>query len=187
MQSVNEELLLHTCCASCTAHVIDTLSQTYRITAFFYNPNIQPESEYSKRLKDLEKLCEIKKIKLIVPQYDASAWFAQIRGLEDEPEGKHRCTMCFRIRLAKVAEAAHQKGIPNVTTTLTISPHKNARVINTIGTEAAKEYKIQFLEYDFKKKDGFRKSCELSRRYGFYRQQYCGCIFSKRMDAYHER
>ena len=186
MQSIKEKLLLHACCAPCAAHVISSLSRAYAVTAFFYNPNIQPESEYRKRLQDIERFCVLTNTPLWVPEYDVQPWLTRTKGLEGEPEGGGRCTECFRLRLAQTVQTAVLKEIPFVATTLTTSPHKKARVINTLGRELARESGMRFLEADFKKNDGFKKSCALSRCYGFYRQRYCGCLLSQRNHEGHE-
>ncbi len=173
-----EKLLLHACCAPCSTHVIDVLSQTYKLTVLFYNPNIQPEEEYAKRLRDIKKLCEIKKTELLVPDYAPEVWIEKTKGLEAVPEGHERCSVCFDVRFKKAAEIAAVSGCERYATTLTVSPHKDQKVINFIGKKAAHEYRVKFLEEDFKKKDGYKRSCELSRQYGLYRQKYCGCLYS---------
>ena len=178
MQRDREGILLHACCAPCSTHVIDVLSQSYSVTAFFYNPNIQPEDEYARRLKYMEKLCGLKKTELFVPDYDPASWFERIKGLEDEPEGGKRCRVCFEVRLEETAKAVVDKGFKMFATTLTVSPKKNAQAINEIGKGVAERFGIGFLESDFKKKDGYKKSCELCRQYDLYRQKYCGCVFS---------
>lgn len=175
---VKERLLLHACCAPCATHVMEVLSQSYTLIVFFYNPNIHPEDEYKKRLKDMVKLCEIKNTELLVPEYRPDIWLAHTRGMESLAEGGDRCRACFDHRLQKTAETAGIHGVNWVATTLTVSPHKNPKIINPIGKNAADSCGVQFLAADFKKKDGFKKSCELSREYGFYRQKYCGCIYS---------
>ena len=173
-----EKLLLHACCAPCATHVIDLLSQSYKLTVLFYNPNIQPEDEYAKRLGDMIKLCDIKKTELLVPGYDPEVWIESTKGLEAVPEGHERCSVCFDVRFKKVAETAAASGCPIFASTLTVSPHKNPKVINSIGINAADKFGIEFLQEDFKKKDGFKRSCELSEKYGLYRQKYCGCLYS---------
>lgn len=178
MQSNKEKILLHTCCAPCSTYVIDRLSSIYTITALFYNPNIQPEDEYTKRFQAMKKFCKLKKTELLEFHYDVNFWIESIKGLENEPEGGRRCSICFEVRLRKAAEIAVHKGFKGFATTLSVSPHKNAKLINTIGTHMAGQFGLHFLEYDFKKGDGFKKCCELSRLYGLYRQKYCGCLFS---------
>ena len=179
-QHKKQSLLLHTCCGPCATHVIEMLLQDYRVTAYFYNPNIQPEEEYLKRLGAAEQYCNTKDIALLKGPYESKKWRDMTAGLEDEPEGGKRCEACFSMRLDKTASFALENGITIFATTLTISPHKNAAVVNNAGKDAAKKLKVQFLEADFKKGDGYRKSCELSRNLGLYRQSYCGCLYSKR-------
>ncbi len=179
MQSNKGKILVHSCCAPCSTYVLDYLSQSYNITILFYNPNIQPEEEYVKRLQEMEKLCKIKETELFIPDYEDYFWMESIKGLENVPEGAERCRVCFDVRLKKTAETAFERGFTLFATTLTVSPHKNAVLINSIGTNAADSFKINFLKSDFKKKDGYRKSCELSRKYGLYRQKYCGCLYSR--------
>ena len=156
------------------------LSQSYKLTVLFYNPNIQPENEYNNRLKDIRKLCYIKSIELLQPEYKPETWFESIKGYESEPEGKERCKLCFNFRFRKASETAAKAGFAKLATTLTVSPHKNPKVINSIGKSVADEFSVSFLEEDFKKRDGYKISCELSRKYGLYRQKYCGCIYSIR-------
>lgn len=173
------ELLLHVCCAPCATSVIEALKSDYRITAFFYNPNIQPSPEYHKRREQVECLCRMLDIRLILPDYDADTWVQHTAGLTHEPEGGSRCSVCFDLRLARTIREAQDRGITTVATTLTVSPHKDAPVINAIGSRiCAATPNIRFLGRDFKKKDGYRRSCELSKTYGLYRQSYCGCLYS---------
>ena len=174
-----EKLLVHACCGPCATQVIELLSRDYRVTAFFYNPNIQPEEEYLNRLAAMEKFCRIKDIELISGRYDNQEWLELVAGLEDQPEGGTRCEVCFTMRLQKTALVAVEHGFKAFSTTLSISPHKDAQVINSIGRETGIQHNIIFLQGDFKKDNGYRKSCELSRQYGLYRQKYCGCQFSK--------
>jgi len=174
-----EKLLVHACCGPCATQVIELLSRDYRVTAFFYNPNIQPEEEYLNRLAALETFCRIKDIELVSGSYDHQEWLELVAGLEDQPEGGKRCEVCFAMRLRKTALVAVEHGFKVFSTTLSISPHKDAQVINSIGRETGKQHSIIFLQGDFKKDNGYRISCELSRQYGLYRQKYCGCQFSK--------
>jgi len=176
-----EEILLHTCCAPCSTHVTNILSQKYVITAFFYNPNIQPKKEYDMRLSEIRRFCDRKKINLLVPEYDVQFWDKMIQGLEHEPEGGSRCRICFEMRLQKVAEAARAQGLKKFATTLTISPHKNELVINEVGGVVAQNTGLIFLDEDFKVNNGYKKSCDLSRMYALYRQKYCGCLYSIKM------
>ncbi|RLF61355.1 MAG: hypothetical protein DRN25_00495 [Thermoplasmata archaeon] len=173
-------ILLHTCCAPCSTYVVELLRKKYEIVAYFYNPNIHPKLEYELRLENMIRLAEIYDIQLIVGEYDVKSWFDAIRGLEGEKEGGRRCRKCFELRLKETANLAKELGIGIFATTLTVSPHKNAQTINLVGREISDKYNIEFLEADFKKKDGFKKSVELSRKLGLYRQDYCGCIYSIR-------
>lgn len=177
--SDKNRLLLHTCCAPCSTHVINVLKSEFTITAYFYNPNIHPHDEYERRLHEIKKVCQSSHIELIEGGYEILKWFQGIRGFEAENEGGKRCTVCFQLRLDKTASFARDNGYKFYATTLTISPHKNARVINQIGRKLQEKYGTNFYEADFKKNDGFKRSCELSREYRLYRQNYCGCIFSK--------
>jgi len=173
-------LLLHACCAPCSPHVLNLLEQDYSVTVLFYNPNIQPEEEYRKREEEIRRFSAERGFELIVGDYNTARWLDETRGLEGEPEGGRRCRVCFRHRLDRAAFITSQLGQDIFTTTLTVSPHKNAGVINEEGESAAKRHGVKFLKSDFKKKDGFKISCDLSDKYGFYRQDFCGCIFSRR-------
>ena len=146
---------------------------------FFYNPNIHPLEEYQLRLEEMESYLDSLSVKLIVGEYDADQWFRAVKGREYEQEGGKRCELCYRMRLAKTVSIAQAQGFQQVTTTLTVSPHKKATIINRIGRELTDTGDVTFYEADFKKRDGFKKSCELSKKLGFYRQNYCGCIYSK--------
>jgi len=178
-QHYKQSLLLHACCGPCATYVIELLSHDYQVTTYFYNPNIQPEEEYLKRLGALEQYCLIKGITLLKGAYECNRWEKVAAGFQDEPEGGKRCERCFSLRLEETARCARENGFAIFATTLTISPHKNAAAINKAGHAAAKKIGMPFLEADFKKGDGYRKSCELSRSLGLYRQRYCGCLYSK--------
>ncbi|MFC1474788.1 epoxyqueuosine reductase QueH [bacterium] len=173
-------LLLHACCAPCTPHVINLLRENFRVTVFFYNPNIHPEEEYRKRESEIREFSEKEKFSLIVGEYDVSNWMEAMKGLESEPEGGERCRICFRMRLERAAREAEERGIEYITTTLSVSPHKNIKLINEEGNRAAGKCGIKFREENFKKKDGFRISCDLAAEHGMYRQDYCGCVFSQK-------
>jgi len=177
------KLLLHSCCAPCSSYVLEYLSQYFSITVFFYNPNIHPEQEYKKRVNEQKRFIEqfpVKnKVNFIEGKYELNLFFQKVKGLEQEKEGGSRCLKCFYLRLEKTAQKAQEFKIPYFTTTLTISPHKNAKVINQIGSEMAKKYQLSYLLSDFKKRDGFKRSIILSNEYHLYRQNYCGCIFSR--------
>lgn len=176
-------LLIHSCCAPCSSYVLEYLSKFFDITVFYYNPNISPAEEFEKRAKEqcrlIEEMLPDSGIKTVIADYDANEFFETVKGLENEPEGGERCKKCFALRLEKTAELAKKQNFDFFTTTLTISPHKNAQILNETGKEAALKYGVNYLFSDFKKKNGYRRSCELSEQYGLYRQNYCGCIFSK--------
>ncbi len=171
-------MLLHVCCATCAAYPVGLLGEVFDITMFFYNPNIHPGGEYRRRLKDVERLSKISNIPLITGTYEPERWFMLTEGLEDEPEGGKRCAICFHLRLEETARLAAKKGMDIFAATLSISPHKNAGTINEAGLSISRKYGIDYYLSDLKKKNGFKKTNELSRSYGFYRQDYCGCIYS---------
>jgi len=181
---IRPRLLLHSCCAPCSSYVLERLTESFDITVLYYNPNIAPESEFLYRADEQRRLIEAMprtgKMELVVGPYEDSAFYALSRGLEDAPEGGERCTRCFRLRLGKTAQLAKEGGFDYFTTTLSISPLKDAQRLNAIGGELAAQVGVPYLFSDFKKKNGYRRSCELSEQYGLYRQDYCGCIFSKR-------
>ena len=177
-----ERMLLHACCAPCSSAVLERLNERFDLTLFYYNPNIAPAEEYAKRLHELERLTRampIAPVSFAACAYDGEAFTETTRGLEQEPEGGARCAKCFRLRLEKTAKTAAEQGFDRFATTLTISPLKNAPLINTIGEALAEQYGVRWLPTDFKKKDGYKRSIELSREYDLYRQDYCGCIYSK--------
>ncbi len=173
-------LLLHACCAPCASHVLTYLSPYFRITVFFYNPNIWPEAEHEKRAAELRRFLPQLPfpVEYIQPPYRPEAFSAAAAGLEAAPEGGARCTRCFRLRLEETARAAAAGGFDYFATTLTVSPHKNAPLINATGRELSAQYSVPYLVSDFKKKDGYLHSIRLSQEYGLYRQNYCGCRFS---------
>lgn len=175
-------LLLHSCCAPCSSYVLETLSKHFKITVFYYNPNIYPEEEYWKRVKEQEefirKLPAKYPISFLEGVYEKERFYQAVKGLENIPEGGERCFACFRLRLFQAVEEACKGGFDYVTTTLTISPLKNAGKLNEIGEELCEEKGVRWLPSDFKKKEGYKRSTELSREYGMYRQDYCGCVFS---------
>ena len=177
-------LLLHACCAPCSSYVIEYLSNYFDITILFYNPNINNDSEYNKRLQELERFVKEFKtnnpVKVISLGYNHDEYLQTILGLEEEKEGGSRCLKCYRLRIEKTFEYAKQYNFDYVTTTLTISPLKNSQVINKIGSELENIYHINYLYSDFKKKEGYKRSIVLSHEYNLYRQDYCGCEFSKR-------
>ena len=177
-------LLLHACCAPCSSYCLEYLSRYFDITVYYHNPNISPESEFDYRVSELRRLIDEMPlsypVKLVVAAYDASEFENAVKGLENEPERGSRCTVCYRLRLEKSAEYASDNGFDYFTTTLSISPYKDAARLNGIGEELAGKYSVKFLPSDFKKKNGYKRSVELSGEYGLYRQDYCGCVYSKR-------
>ncbi len=184
--NIKPTLLLHACCAPCSSAVLEYLYEHFNITLFFYNPNISPESEFNYRHEELKRLIvemNLENIDIVVPDYDNNEFEALAKGLEDLPEGDKRCKKCYRLRLAKTAEYAKEKCFDYFTTTLSVSPYKNANALNEIGGELEKELGIKYLYSDFKKKEGYKRSCELSRQYNLYRQNYCGCIYSKKLSV----
>lgn len=176
-------LLLHSCCAPCSSYVIEYLSKYFKITVFYYNPNISPDNEYRYRADEQKRLIESMSlenpVEFLEGEYNPADFFEVSKGLEDAPEGGARCAKCFNLRLSKTAETAQQGNYDYFTTTLTISPLKNAQLINNIGKELSNKYKVPYLLSDFKKKNGYKRSIVLSKEYNLYRQNYCGCIFSK--------
>ncbi len=176
-------LLLHACCAPCSSYVLEYLNKYFDITVFFYNPNITETSEYEKREIEIRRLIsELPSetdIKYLKGSYSPEKFFEIAKGLEDMNEGGERCFKCYRLRLEESAKTAAYGKFDYFSTTLSISPHKNAEVLNNIGKELAEKYNINYLFSDFKKKNGYKRSCELSAVYGLYRQDYCGCIYSK--------
>jgi len=183
MNTRRPKLLLHLCCAGCSPHVIELLKQEYHVTGYFYNPNVHPEEEYLLRLEEARKLASRLGIEMTSGDYDTVRWFAETKGMEHEPEGGARCEVCFQMRLESTAQEAQKGGFDVFTTTLTVSPHKDAEGINRVGNVAAAKYGVSFLERNFKKQDGFVKTVTLCKEMGLYRQNYCGCLYSrKRMD-----
>jgi epoxyqueuosine reductase len=173
-------LLLHACCAPCGTHPFTVLRDAFDVAVYFDNPNIFPESEHGARLAEIRTLGGRWGFAVEEAPYDHAAWLDRVAGLEDEPEGGLRCSECFRFRLERTAGRARELGMDAFATTLSVSPHKNAALINRIGAEVAAAGGVAFHADDFKKRDGFRKSCVLSREAGLYRQDYCGCEFSLR-------
>ena len=176
-------LLLHACCAPCASYVIEYLSDFFDITLFYYNPNISPKTEYDFRLAELTRLCsehpKAKNIKILPSQYNPEEFYNLAKGLEELKEGGERCKKCYELRLRKTAEEAKKYGFDFFTTTLTISPYKNAEWLNGIGSKLMEEYGVNYLFSDFKKKNGYKRSIELSKEYNLYRQNFCGCVYSK--------
>ncbi|MDE7322337.1 MAG: epoxyqueuosine reductase QueH [Lachnospiraceae bacterium] len=180
-------LLLHSCCAPCSSYVLEYLRRYFRITVFYYNPNISADEEYKKRVLEQKRLIEAYNklpdsgypISVIEGDYEPEVFYAAVKGLEQCPEGGGRCFVCYALRLRKTAELAAQSGQDYFATTLTISPLKNAMKLNEIGEQLAEEYEVSWLPADFKKKNGYKRSIELSAEYDLYRQNYCGCVYSR--------
>ncbi len=179
-----KKLLLHSCCAPCSSHVISFLTKYFDITILYYNPNISPYDEYLKRKEEQKRLIkEIEKVNnldIIDCDYDNDLYESSIKGYEDCPERGERCTICFNLRLGFTARMASELGYDYFCSTLSVSPYKNAKLINEIGDALGKEYNIKWLYSDFKKEDGYKHSIELSHKYNLYRQDYCGCKYSVR-------
>lgn len=185
------EIFLHSCCGPCSTAVIERLAEKYRITVFFYNPNITNEGEYHKRFETEKQFItafngnhpELEPVTLIEGEYDPEEFLRFVRGYENEPENGARCAKCFEFRMDRTACKALELGYDLFTTTLSVSPHKKTQTINEKGYALSKKYNIGFLDESFKKKDGFKRSVDLSAEYGLYRQNYCGCRFSERPGA----
>lgn len=176
-------LLLHSCCAPCSSYVLEYLSDYFAITVLYYNPNIIPQEEFERRLSEqrrlIEQLPHRHPITLMDTAYESESFLAIAAGHESDPEGGERCERCYRLRLTKAAEIARDGGYDYFTTTLSVSPLKNAAMLCAIGKELAQEYGVNYLYSDFKKREGYKRSCQLSAQYRLYRQNYCGCPFSK--------
>lgn len=179
-----KRLLLHSCCAPCSSYVMEYLSNYFEITVFYYNPNISPEEEYRFRVEEEKRLIAsmpfVYPVHFLEEVYEPERFLETVAGYENDREGGERCFRCYKMRLQKTAIAALEGGFDYFTTTLSISPLKNAEKLNQIGAELSFAYGVSYLFSDFKKKNGYQRSIELSREYGLYRQNYCGCMFSKR-------
>ncbi len=181
-----KRLFLHCCCAPCSSYVLLYLSEYFKITAFYYNPNITDDNEYKKRVAEEKRLIDeynksgraVYPIDFVEGDHDPDVFFEAVKGHEDDKEGGDRCRICFALRLSEAARLASEGGYDYFTTTLTISPLKDADALNTIGIAAGERYNVAFLPSDFKKRDGYKTSIELSKEYDLYRQDYCGCIYS---------
>ncbi len=175
-------LLLQSCCGPCSSYVLEVLAEHFNVTVLYYNPNIYPESEYYKRLDEQIKIINSmpfkNKVELMPCDYDEQEFLTAAKGFEGEKEGGARCKECFVLRLDKTAALAKENGFDYFTTTLTVSPHKNAQLLNQIGKELEEKHGVKFLFADFKKKEGYKRSIQLSKEYDLYRQEYCGCRFS---------
>ena len=177
-------LLIHSCCAPCSSYVLEYLSKYFRITVLYYNPNIFPKEEYEYRIKEQEKLINAMKfeknaVEFISTDYTPDDFYMKIQGHETDLEGGERCAICFRLRLEYAAKMAKEKGFDYFVTTLSISPMKNSRLLNDIGEEIGRKYDVKYLPSDFKKRDGYKRSVALSKEFDLYRQDYCGCVYSK--------
>lgn len=179
---IRPSLLLHACCAPCSSYCIEYLHKYFDITLFFYNPNIYPSEEYSFRAEELRRLVKEMEldIKVIEPENDPDSFYSIAKGKEDIKEGGMRCFDCYRLRLEKTASYAKENGFDYFTTTLSISPLKNSAKLREIGLELEEKYKIKNLPSDFKKKEGYKRSIELSKKHNLYRQNYCGCVYSRK-------
>lgn len=187
IERIKEErpkLLLHACCAPCSSAVLERISNYFKISILYYNPNITDEGEYQKRLEELKRFVSAfdskKEIEVIDGRYQPEEFFEMSKGLEQEKERGKRCYLCYQMRLEETAKLAKNLGFDYFTTTLSLSPYKNSNWINEIGENLSKSYDVKFLYSDFKKKNGYKRSIELSKEYDLYRQDYCGCIYSKR-------
>lgn len=178
-------LLLHSCCAPCSSYVLEYLTNYFDITILFYNPNISSCEEYDKRLQELKRLVKEmphkNRIDIVEGKYEPEVFYDMAKGLEDVREGGERCFKCYLLRLEEAAKYAKSKNFDYFTTTLSISPHKNAQKLNEIGEELENKYDIKYLYADFKKKNGYKRSIELSKEYHLYRQDFCGCIYSQKL------
>lgn len=175
-------LVLHSCCAPCSSAVLERLHEAFRLVVFYYNPNISPEAEFRHRAEEQARLVAEMPLNdacVVEGEYDPQRFYELVRGHEEDPEGGERCGICFEMRLRKTAEYARSIGAEYFTTTLSISPLKNAQRLNELGAAIAEEFGLRYLLSDFKKKDGYRRSCVLSEEHGLYRQDFCGCVFSK--------
>ncbi len=184
LENKTPSLLLHSCCAPCSSYVIEYLSQYFKITVFYYNPNIYPDEEYHLRAEEQKKFIADfpakNPVKFLEGEFEKDLFYQTVKGLEDVPEGGERCFLCYELRLRRSAETAKKLGLDYFTTTLSISPLKNAAKLNEIGFKLEEAYGVKYLPADFKKNNGYKRSVELSAQYQMYRQDYCGCIFSKR-------
>ncbi len=174
-----KKLLLHICCAPDATVGIERLSPSFAVEGFFVNPNIHPGEEYGKRLQALKELARAMAFSFSEGPYDPEAWFQLVSGLEGEPEKGLRCQVCIRERLRSTAREARERGFDAFAAVLTVSPHKDAAMVNRLGVEAGEEYGVAYIPTDLKKQDGFKRSVELTRKHGIYRQDYCGCRFSR--------
>lgn len=180
--SFKPKLLIHSCCGPCSSYVLSYLNKYFDITIYYYNPNIDTKNEFNKRLLEQKRLIKEMfndEIKVIEGSYEPKIYYSKIKGHEKDKEGEERCHICYKLRLEETAKYAKENGFDFFTTTLSVSPYKNAKVLNLLGEKLEKEYNIKYLYADFKKKDGYKKSVMYSKEYNLYRQDYCGCVYSK--------
>ena len=186
-QGERPRLLLQSCCGPCSSYVLEALTPYFRVTVLYYNPNIQPRAEYDLRLENQRKIIAAlptpSAVDILECDYDGEKYDAAVKGLESEPEGGARCTVCFRLRLEETAKRASELCYDWFCTTLTVSPHKDAERLNQIGKALGERYGVPFLPSDFKKREGYKRSIQLSKEYELYRQDYCGCLYSKSEEA----
>ena len=182
-EGTRPRLLLQSCCGPCSSYVLEALTPHFQVTVLYYNPNIQPRAEYDLRLENQRRIIASlptpTAVEILECDYDGEAYDKAVKGLESEPEGGKRCTVCFRLRLEETARRAAALGYDYFCTTLTVSPHKDAERLNQIGKALGERYGVAFLPSDFKKREGYKRSIQLSKEYGLYRQEYCGCLYSK--------
>ncbi len=175
-------LLLHSCCAPCSSYCLEYLTNYFHVTIYYYNPNISYKEEYDRRVQEQIRLIKTMPVKYPISflegTYEPEAFYQIAKGLEDQPEGGERCFACYELRLLEAAKCAKENGFDYFTTTLSISPHKNAAKLNEIGEKTGAVYGVSYLNSDFKKKNGYKRSIELSKEYDLYRQDYCGCVYS---------
>lgn len=175
-------LLLHSCCAPCSSYCLEYLTNYFHVTIYYYNPNISYKEEYDRRVQEQIRLIKTMPVKhpisFLEGTYEPEAFYQIVKGLEDQPEGGERCFACYELRLLEAAKCAKENGFDYFTTTLSISPHKNAAKLNEIGEKTGSVYGVSYLNSDFKKRNGYKRSIELSKEYDLYRQDYCGCVYS---------
>jgi len=174
-----KKMLLHTCCAPCAIYVVQELAKEYDLALYYYNPNIHPTDEYQKRLNEIIRWAKKNDLKLIEAKYDTDRWSDTVKGLEQAPEGGERCEVCYELRMRETVQYAKDNSFDVFGTTMSISPHKRADKLNEIGTKLANEYEFEYFSANWKKNDGFKIACKLSKEEDFYRQDYCGCTFSR--------
>jgi len=180
LQKVKPGLLLHVCCAPCSAYVTDGLRKSYELTLYFANPNIYPQEEYTRRRDEARRWADGEGLRFMDEEYNPEQWRGRIMGLEDAPERGARCEVCFTLRLEMAAAKARELGVSYFGTVLSVSPHKDAAVINRVGQAVAEGSGAEFIQADYKKKEGFKLSMAKARELGLYRQDYCGCVYSQR-------